>query len=440
MEENRPSWTSRLTFILAAVGSAVGLGNIWRFPYIMGQNGGAVFLIVYLIFILTICFIPLITELVLGKTTKKECIGAYESINKKLKFLGFLNPLTGVLVASFYFIVGGWIINYIYLGIINFKISDYGNYFTSFTQNPVEACVFTLIFLLICMIFVARGVRKGIEFANNLLMPLFAVILLGLIILSLNLPNAKLGLEYMFKPDFSKLNAQMLLAAMGQALFTLSIGMGTLLTYGSYIKEDNNIAKTAYTIIFFDTLFALMSGIMLFPAIFSFGLEPSSGAGLVFITIPQILGKIPYGNIFSIVFFLLLLAAAITSGISIIEVPIASMVENLKISRQKACYILFFTIVAISIPATLSFGIFSDFKILGSNLFDFLDFISSNALMPINTLGACIIAGWMLKISGKDFIKNKLIAKLFDIGLKYVVPTILAGLLYIGLIRPLLCL
>ena len=433
MEENRPSWTSRLTFILAAVGSAVGLGNIWRFPYIMGQNGGAIFLIVYLLLILTICFIPLLAELAMGKITKRECIGAYESVNPKFKILGFLNPLTGILISSFYFIVGGWIIDYIYLSLTNKQISDYGCYFTFFTQDAVPACVFTLIFLFICIFFTARGVKRGIEFANNVLMPLFALILIGLIIFSLNLPNARLGLEYMFKPDFSKVNAHMFLAALGQALFTLSIGMGALLTYGSYIKEDKNIAKSAYTIIFSDTFFALMAGIMIFPAIFSFGLEPNSGAGLVFITIPQMFSQIPYVNIVSSAFFVLLFAAAITSGISIIEVPIASMVERLKISRTKACTIVFFIIAALAIPATLSFGILENAKIFGKTIFDFLDFVTSSFLMPLNALFLCLIAGWFLEIKGEHFIQNKILARLFDIGLKYIVPIILVSLLYIGL-------
>ena len=433
MEENRPSWSSRLTFILAAVGSAVGLGNIWRFPYIMGQNGGAVFLMVYLLLILTICFIPLFAELAVGKITKKECIGAFESVNPKFKFLGFLNPFTGVLISSFYFIVGGWIIDYIYLSLTNKPIPDYGSYFVFFTQDAVPACVFTLMFLFVCVFFTARGIKRGIEFANNVLMPLFAVILICLIIFSLNLPNARLGLEYMFKPDFTKVNAHMFLAALGQALFTLSIGMGALLTYGSYIKEDKNITKSTYTIIFSDTFFALMAGIMIFPAIFSFGLEPNSGAGLVFITIPQIFAQIPHGNIVSAAFFTLLFAAAITSGISIIEVPIASMVERLKITRTKACSILFFIISLIAIPATLSFGILGDFKILGKNIFDFLDFATSSFLMPLNALFLCIIAGWFLKIKGNHFIQNKILATLFDIGLKYIVPIILVLLLYIGL-------
>lgn len=433
MSDNRPSWTSRLTFILAAVGSAVGLGNIWRFPYIMGQNGGAIFLLVYLTLILTICFIPMMAELYMGKFLKKDCVSAYESINPKFKLLGYLNPITGVLISSFYFIVGGWIINYVILGLKNTQITDFAAYFGTFTQTSVPTCIFTLLFLFMCVFFTARGVKKGIEFANNILMPLFAVILVGLIIFSLTLPNAHLGLEYMFKPDFSKINAHMLLAALGQALFTLSIGMGALLTYGSYIKNDKNITKSAYTIIFSDTLFALFAGIMIFPAIFSFGLEPSSGAGLVFVTLPYIFSQIPHGNIVSVAFFVLLFAAAITSGISIIEVPIASMVERFKITRTKACSILFCIIAAIAIPTTLSFGILDGFKILGKNLFDFLDFATSNLLMPLNALFLCIIAGWFLKIRGHLFLQNKFFAKLFDIGLKYIVPIILISLLYIGL-------
>ncbi len=433
MEDKRPSWSSRVSFILAAVGSAVGLGNIWRFPYIMGQNGGAIFLVVYLLLIITICFIPLFAELAVGKITKKECVGAYESINPKFKLLGIMNPVTGILISSFYFIVGGWIINYIGLSFSNLKMFNFGEYFTELTQNSIPACGLTLAFLLICIFFTARGVKKGIEFANNVLMPMFAVILLGLIAFSLSLPNSHLGLEYMFKPDFSKVNAHMFLAALGQALFTLSIGMGALLTYGSYIKDDKSITKSTYTIIFSDTLFALLAGIMIFPAIFSFGLEPNSGAGLVFVTLPHIFAQIPHGEIVSLAFFVLLLAAAVTSGISILEVPVASMTERMKISRTKACTILFFIIAAFAIPATLSFGILGDFKIFGKNIFDCLDFVTSNLLMPLNAFFLCIIAGWFLKIKGNSFINNKFVAFLFDIGLKFVVPIILLLLLYIGL-------
>lgn len=433
MESQRPSWTSRGAFVLAAVGSAVGLGNIWRFPYIMGQNGGAVFLAVYLFLILTICFIPLIAELTMGKFTRKECIGAFESINPKLKLIGALNPITGILITSFYFIVGGWIINYICLSFSNNNIQDFGIYFTEFTQQPFANCIYTLIFLLICMFFTARGLKKGIEFANNILMPLFAVILIFLIFSSLQLPNANLGLDYMFKPDFSKISSHMFLTALGQALFTLSIGMGALFTYGSYIKEDRSIVKSAYTIIFSDTFFALLAGIMIFPAIFSFGLQPDSGAGLVFVTLPYIFAQIPDGNIIAGLFFVLLLAAAVTSGISMLEVTIAVFTERYKIPRIKSCALLFCIISMLAIPAALSFGVLGDFKIIGKTIFDFLDFATSNVLMPLNAFFVCIVAGWFLHIKGTLFIKNKFFAELFNIGLKFVVPAILLGLLYIGL-------
>lgn len=433
MSENRPNWSSRLTFILAAIGSAVGLGNIWRFPYIMGQNGGAVFLVVYLFLILTICFVPLMAELALGKITQKECVGVYEKISSKLKFFGYLNPITGILISSFYFVVGGWIINYIFKSLTNFKITDFSGYFSSFVQDNIQVPIYTLLFLFACIFFTARGVKKGIEFANNVLMPLFAILLIGLIIFSLTLPNAHLGLEYMFKPDFSKVNGHMLLSALGQALFTLSIGMGALLTYGSYIKEDKGIAKSAYTIIFSDTAFALLAGIMIFPAIFSFGLEPGSGAGLVFVTLPYIFSQLPHGNLFALAFFMLLFAAALTSGISILETSVATISERFNFTRKKAASILFFIVGLIAIPASLSFGELSGLKICSKTIFDFLDFTTSNILMPLNTLVLCIIAGWCYKIKGSLFINNKFFAHLFDFCLKFVIPVVLAGLLYIGL-------
>ena len=407
MENKRPNWTSKYTFILASVGSAVGLGNIWRFPYIMGKYGGAVFLVIYLTLILTICLIPLLAELAVGKIQKKECVSAYEDINPKFKLLGILNPITGILISSFYFIVGGWIINYIYIGIINSKVENYSTYFSQFIQNPLPACLCTLLFLFICIFLTSRGIKKGIEFANNVLMPLFAILLVILIIFSLSLPNANLGLEYMFKPDFSKISPDMFLAALGQALFTLSIGMGALLTYGSYIKEDKSLVKSAYTIIFSDTLFALMAGVMIFPAIFSFNLEPNSGAGLVFVTLPNIFSAIPHGNIVSVAFFVLLFSAALTSGISILEVAIATLTERYKFSRTKASIILFLIISIVAIPASLSFGILSNLTLFKKSIFDFLDFATSNILMPVNALFLCIIPGWFLKIKGAMFIKNK---------------------------------
>lgn len=433
LENKRPTWTSKYAFIITAIGSAVGLGNIWRFPYIMGQNGGAIFLAVYIILISTICFIPLMNELYIGKLTKKECVGAYESINKDFKYLGALNPITGIFIASFYFIVGGWIINYIFKSFSADTIYDYGEYFSELIQQPVLPCILTLLFLFICIFFTARGIKKGIEAANKILMPLLAFILIFLVIVSLNLPEAGAGLEYMFKPDFSKLNSHMVLAALGQAFFTLSIGMGALLTYGSYIKEDKNLAKSVYTIILSDTAFAILAGIMIFPAVFSFNMQPNSGAGLVFVTLPKIFAQIPCGNIISCAFFILLFCAAVTSGISILEGPCATLIERFKISRIKACCILFVIIEIFAIPATLSFGLLSGIKFLDKSIFDFLDFLTSNIMLPMNTLFLCLISGWYLKIKGEHIIKNKILALFFEIGLKYIVPLALICLMFMGL-------
>ena len=434
MTNSRPNWTSRYSFILAAIGCAVGLGNIWRFPYIMGQNGGAVFLLTYVFFITTICFIPMITEILFGKITQKECIGSFECINSKLKFLAILNPITAIIVPSFYFVVGGWIINYLFKSFIIYKADDYEIYFSNFVQEPYITTSLTLLFLFICTFFLARGVKKGIEFINNFMIPLLAVVLIILVIVSLNLPNAKLGLEYIFKPDWSKFNGQMLLAALGQAFFTLSIGMGNLLTYGSYIKEDENIVKTTYTVIFASTTFSVLAGLMIFPAVFSFGLEPSSGAGLVFITLPKIFAKMPFGNFVAMGFFILLFCAAITSGIGMLEVACATLIERLKLSRIKASILLFFIIAIFVVPSTLSFGILSDFKIFNKTIFELFDFLASNILLTFNTIVLCILGGWFLKIKGEMIIKNKIIAACFTFALKYIIPVFLTGLLIAGLI------
>ena len=432
MEENnskRPQWSSQFAFILAAIGSAVGLGNIWRFPYIMGQNGGAVFLIVYLTLILTICFIPLICEMFIGKNTKKESVSALASINPKLKPFGWLNSITAIVISSFYFVVGGWILKYIFLSFSNVQISDYAKYFEQFAATPVTPAILSIIFLLCSMFFIYKGVNKGIELGNKIMMPLFAVILIALVIFSLTLPNANIGLEFMFKPDFSKFTPSMVLTALGQALFTLSIGMGALLTYGSYMKEEDNIVKSAYTIIFSDTMFALLAGVMIFPAVFSFGLEPSSGAGLVFITLPKIFSQLPFGNIVSLLFFVLLFFAALTSGISILEVPTATFMENFKISRAKAVIILTSIISFFSIFASLSFGLLSEYKIFGKTFFDLLDVVSSNYLLPFNAMILCIVVGWMMGDKLYENFKNSFVKKVIKYSLKFVIPVVLGLIL-----------
>ena len=286
MEEKRAEWTNHISFILATVGSAVGLGNVWRFPYIMGKYGGAVFLFTYLFLIAFICIIPLCVELTLGKISRKDTVTTFNMINPKFKGFGWLCVLTVVLISCFYFVVGGWILQYLWLFLTNNIPENFSQYFPLFASGTTIPVILTILFLVMCAIFPFRGVNKGIEKANNIMMPALAVMLILLAIYSLSLPGAKEGLEFMFKPDFSKFSSSMVLTALGQALFTLSIGMGAILTYGSYMKQDTKILKSSYTLIGFDTTVSLLSGIMIFPIVFSFNVEPTAGPTLIFISLP----------------------------------------------------------------------------------------------------------------------------------------------------------
>ncbi len=435
MQNNREQWSSKILFLFAAIGSAVGLGNIWRFPYIMGEYGGAVFLFVYMFFILTICVIPLICELSIGKYTKKENVGAYAVVNSKLKFFGWINVITATIISSFYFVVGGWIIHYIYISFVNHKFEDYSDYFFSFVSLPVLPYILTLVFLFACVFFVYRGVNKGIELGNKIMMPIFLLILIVLAIVSISLPNGYKGLEFMFKPDMSKISFEMILAALGQSFFTLSIGAGCLLVYGSYMKEKEDVVKNAYLIIFADTIFALLAGIMIFPAVFSFGLKSDSGAGLVFITLPKIFAQMPYGSLFALLFFILLLFAALTSAISLAEVQTAAYIENFNISRKKAAMLVFVIIAILALPVSLSFGLLSNVKIFSKSFFDLFDFITSNIFMPLNSIIICIIFGWFIKIKKVLIFKNERIYKLFSVFVKYIVPLVLTILMICGLVK-----
>ncbi len=433
MEDEKVQWSSHISFILATVGSAVGLGNIWRFPYIMGKNGGAVFLITYLLLIAFICVIPLCCELFIGKKYKTDTIQSIKNINPKFKWVGWLCILTVILIPCFYFVVGGWILNYIWLFLSHHIPANFTQYFGAYSSQIYMPVILTLLFLIMTAIFPYRGVNDGIEKANNIMMPLFAIILIILAIFALTLPGAKEGLLFMFKPNFSHFDKTMILTALGQALFTLSIGMGTILTYGSYMKEKTNIAKSAYQLIFFDTLIALLAGIMIFPIVFSFGVEPTAGASLVFISLPEMFSKLPFSSFFGLVFFVLLFFASITSGISMMETGILSFIKNFNISRKKATIILTTIIGLISIPSTLSFGVLKDFTLFNKTFFDLLDYSTSNILLPFNTLLICLLSGWCIKSLWKELLGENIFGYIFNILLKFVVPVILICVLVTGI-------
>ena len=428
----KAQWSSHISFIIATVGSAVGLGNIWRFPYIMGKNGGAIFLLTYLLLIAFICIIPLLCELYIGKIYKQDTVSAFAEINPKFKWFGWLCIITVILIPCFYFVVGGWILNYIWIFLTDRIPENFAQYFSSFSSQVTIPCFLSILFLLMTAIFPYRGVNKGIEKANNIMMPLFAFMLIIMAVYAVTLPGAKEGLTFMFKPDFSQFNSQMVLTALGQALFTLSIGMGAIITYGSYMKKDTNIIKSAYTLIFFDTLIAVIAGIMIFPIVFSFGVAPSAGATLVFISLPEMFAKLPFSAITGLLFFTLLFFAAITSGISIMETAVASFINQFRISRQKATVILSIIIGIITIPSTLSFSLLSNFSLAEKNFFDFLDYTTSNILLPFNTLLICLISGWCIKGLWKNEIGENFFGYSFNILLKFIVPIILIYVILSG--------
>jgi NSS family neurotransmitter:Na+ symporter len=431
--EKRPTWSSNISFIIAALGSAVGLGNIWRFPYVMGQNGGAIFLLVYLLLIVFICSIPMLAEFLIGSQSRKGVFGAYNFAAPKSQNLAWLCVLSAVVILGFYCVVGGWIINYIFIHGINIIPADPSQYFSDFIAKPIIPLIFGFIFLALTVFFPLSGVNKGIEKANNIMMPTFLVMLIFLAITSLTLPDSHKGLEFMFTPDFSKFNLKMILIALGQALFTLSVGMGAIVTYGSYLKKGTNLLKSCACIIAGDTTVALLAGVMIFPAVFSFSLMPDAGSGLVFITLPQVFSSLPCGSIFALLFFILLFFAALTSSISVLETAIAGLAEKFQLSRKQAVLVTAGIVFALMIPASWSFGMISGLKVFDMTFFDLLDFTASNLLLPINTIIICILVGWFLKPGIVQLSSKPLFNNVFKFMIRYVIIPLLFAVLLFGL-------
>lgn len=401
-EKFRGSWGSRLGFVIAAAGSAIGLGNIWKFPYITGQNGGGAFVIVYLICIALIGLPIMLAEFTIGRKTHKNPVGAYKDICPQglWSLVGGMGVLAGFLILSFYSVVAGWTIAYIVKSISTSvtqfaTASDAGKYFENFAANPFEVLFYHAIFMILCMSIVVKGVRSGIEKWCGILMPTLLFILILLVVRSLTLKGAWAGVEFFLKPDFSKLTAQSVLVALGHAFFSLSLGMGAMITYGSYLSKKENLASSALIVGVLDTVIALLAGLMIFPAVFAMGLEPSAGPGLVFHVLPAVFSKMPFGNIVSIAFFALLAIAALTSGISLLEVVVAYFIDEIRWSRKKAVLIIGGVIFALGIPSALSFGEFGEYKLFAMNFFDIVDQIASNYLLPLGGLLICIFVAWV---------------------------------------------
>ena len=400
----RDSFGSRFGALVAMAGSAVGLGNLWRFPYLVGENGGAAFIVVYIVLLFIICLPIFISEFVVGRRSQKNAFAAFRDLSggTAWRWVGLITVIVPLIVLSYYSVIGGWSIDYL-LKSLSFSFTGgesqnaINTMFTDLVTSTWTPLICLTAFLLATTLIVMVGIKDGIEKFSKVMMPLLFFIVIGIAVYSMTLPGAKAGLDYLFRPDFSKIDAKVCAAALGQAFFSLSIGFGTILTYASYVdKKENTLFQSSATAIS-DLAFALIAGMAIMPAVFAFGLNPQSGPGLVFETLPYVFGQMPAGGVIAILFFIALLVAALTSSISMLEVAVAYLVEEKNFSRVAACLVLFAICMVIGIFCSLSFGPLSDFKIAGRTIFDFFDNLSSNVLMTLGSLLTVLFVGWKLK-------------------------------------------
>lgn len=430
----RDLWSSRSGFILATIGSAAGIGNIWRFSYVAGENGGATFLLVYLVCVLLIGVPIIIAELALGRHSQADAVATFSRAapGTRWSLVGGLGVVTGFLVLSYYAVIAGWALKYFAgaaLGPLwELAGEDYGGYFRSFIASPWEPVLWQALMLGVTVAVVARGVHRGIEAANRLLMPLLAVIVVVMAGYSLSLPGASGGVRFLFAPDWSVLaSPDVYLAALGQASFSLGIGMAIFITYGSYLPRTQRIPGATAVIIGSDTMLAVVAGMAIFPAVFAFGMDVRAGPQLAFITLPQVFLAMPAGAVVGLVFFFLLSAAAITSMVSMLEVPVAYFVRRTGAARKFVAPAIGLVTLIIGVPSALGFGVLSHIHINGRGILDSFDYLVSNGLLPAGGLLIAIFVGWywgrMRALHESDF-GESLLGRLWLAAIRYVVPPV----------------
>ena len=446
---SRDSFGSRFGALVAMAGSAVGLGNLWRFPYLVGENGGAAFIIIYIILSFMICLPIFISEFVIGRRSQKNAYAAFRDLSggSAWRWIGLFTIIVPLIVLSYYSVIGGWSIEYL-LKSFTFSFSGeesqsvMSTMFTSFVSSTWAPLLAHTGFLLVTTLIVMVGIKDGIEKFSKVMMPLLFFIVIAIAVYSVTLPGAKAGLDYLFTPDFSKIDAKACASALGQAFFSLSLGFGTIMTYASYVDKKENIMTQSTATAASDLMFALIAGVAIMPAVFAFGINPQSGPGLVFETLPYVFGQMPAGGVVAILFFIALLVAALTSSISMLEVAVAYLVEEKNFSRTMACIVLFIFCWVVGAVCSLSFGPLSDVRISGGNLFDFFDNLSSNILMTLGSLFTVLFVGWRLKktdvydefTNGGDISRN---AKLFGVLwflIRYICPVAIIVIFVTGLI------
>jgi len=442
MSEKREQWGSKFGFIMAAAGSAVGLGNIWRFPYITGKYGGAAFVLVYLAIVIILGMSLMLAEFAIGRCAKQDAVGSFKKLGGGLwPIVGWMGFFVAFVVLSYYLVIAGWTLAYIFKSFAGLMSSaalgKAGDVFVNFISNPVQAITYHLLVMGIVIGIVYKGISEGIEKSCKVLMPALFIILLILIARSLTFPGAMAGIEFYLKPDFSKLTGEAILAAVGQGFFSLSLAMGIMITYGSYIPKDEYLPSAVQKVVFLDTLAAIMAGLVIFPAAFAFGVAPNSGVGLTFVTLPVVFSKMPLGFAFSSAFFVLLFIAALTSAISLFEVVVAYGIDQLKWSRAKSVVIMGVAIALFGIPSALGEG--GHFiKIAGKTFLDSADYITNNVVMPLGGIFICLFVGWFWAKGAKDEITDngKISFPSYNIWLwicRIIAPITIALIFYKGL-------
>lgn len=399
---NSQQWTSKIGFILAAAGSAIGLGAIWKFPYMAGIGGGGAFFLIFIGFTLLIGLPLLLAEFIIGRSTQKEAVDAYRQIAPKTlwPWVGKLGIVTCFILLSFYSVVGGWILLYLgsaLTGQLWAGNSSYEATFNEIIANPYLAVGSQFLFMLITIWIVSKGVQHGVEKVNKYFMPALFVLFFVLIVRSLTLEGAMEGVRFFLQPDFSNVTSKIILYAMGQSFFSLSVGVAVMVTYSSYLPKEESLPKSAFSIVSLTLLITLLAGLAIFPVVFAFGMEPTEGPGLLFIVLPAIFSKMAFGKLFFVVFLLLFFFATITSAISMLEISVASLVTKEKKKRGTIALIIGLLIFVVGVPSALSFGILSDVTLFGKTIFDLADFAVSNVLMPLGVLLVAIFVPLKMK-------------------------------------------
>ncbi len=438
----RAHWGSRLGFILASAGSAIGLGAVWKFPYVTGNNGGGAFLLIYLAISLTLGLALMVAEMALGRSAGEDAVGTFRDLKGGAwPIAGYAAVLTCFLILSFYCTVGGWTVAYFAKAVDGNVLApeaDLATEFGNFIADPKEPLIYLAVFSLITLFIVIGGVREGIEKLSKYFMPVMFVLMLVLIGRSLTLPGALSGLKYFLYPDFSKVGTRMVLDALGLSFFSLSLGAGMMITYGSYVAKEVNLFRSSLWVIALALGMSFLSGLIVLPAVFAFGFDPQSGPGLTFVTMPAVFVQMPGGAFFAVLFFALLVLAALTSSVSLLEVIVCFLIDELKLSRAAAATGTTLLFMVLGVAVSWSFGIWKDVTLFGKTIFECLDFLTVNMLMPCIELSVALFAGWAVwqKVE-KELTLNSVNPhwiRFIKFLIRYLAPALIVAILVSGLL------